>query len=78
MTSRVPPATQRIGGDKDKTKDRRDFDRSVSCQNRRGEWVPAVPVPFYGFRKQCSCGAKFWTEKGYRGHFALEHILGLE
>ena len=56
--------------------DARDFDRSVSTQNRRGEWVPAIPLPFLYFRKKCRCGAKFWTMKGYQGHYAHEHILG--
>lgn len=50
----------------------------VSAQNRRGEWVPAIPLPFYGFRKKCSCGAKFWTMDGYRGHYAFVHILALD
>lgn len=43
--------------------------------NRRGEWVPAIPLPFYGMRKKCSCGAKFWTMDGYLGHYAVKHIL---
>lgn len=46
-------------------------------QNDRGEWVPAVPVPLYGLRKRCECGRKFWTARGYEGHYALVHILGL-
>jgi hypothetical protein len=50
----------------------------VTTQNDRGEWVPAIPVPFYGLRKHCSCGRKFWTERGYRGHYALAHILRLD
>lgn len=56
--------------------DRRDYERSVSTQNRRGEWVPAIPGPFLGIRKTCSCGAQFWTMKGYQGHYAYEHVLG--
>lgn len=56
----------------------RDYDRSVSAQNRRGEWVPAIPLPFLGFHKRCICGAKFWTMKGYQGHYALEHVLGFD
>jgi hypothetical protein len=59
-----------------KASDSRDYDRSVSAQNRRGEWVPSIPLPFQGFRKVCSCGAKFWTMKGYQGHYAYEHVLG--
>jgi hypothetical protein len=46
-------------------------------QNERGQWVPAVPLPFFGLRKRCSCGRKFWTMDGYRGHYALCHILSL-
>lgn len=48
-----------------------------STQNSRGEWVPAVPLPFYGLRKRCECGQKFWSAAGYRGHYALAHILHL-
>lgn len=54
-----------------------DYHRGVSTQNHRGEWVPAVPLPFLYLRKQCRCGAKFWTMRGYQGHYALKHILGL-
>lgn len=56
----------------------RDFDRGMSAQNRRGEWVPAIPLPFFGLRKHCSCGEKFWTQKGYEGHYARDHILGMD
>jgi len=47
----------------------------TATQNERGEWVPAIPLPFYGLRKRCTCGRSFWTEEGYRGHYALAHIL---
>jgi hypothetical protein len=50
----------------------------ISTQNRRGEWVPAIPLPFYGLRKRCTCGRKFWTAEGYRGHYALHHAMGLD
>lgn len=56
----------------------RDYDRNTSAQNRRGEWVPSIPLPFFGFRKRCRCGARFWTLIGYRAHYALEHILGMD
>jgi hypothetical protein len=56
----------------------KDYDRSISAQNRRGEWVPSIPLPFQGTRKVCRCGAKFWTMPGYQGHYALEHILGMD
>jgi hypothetical protein len=47
-------------------------------ENRRGEWVPAIPLPFIGLRKKCSCGKKFWTTEGYRAHYALRHIIDPE
>lgn len=47
----------------------------ITTENDHGEWVPAIPVPFYGLRKGCHCGQKFWTMPGYRGHYALAHIL---
>lgn len=47
----------------------------VMTQNDLGEWVPAIPLPLYGLRKRCECGRKFWTTGGYRGHYALTHIL---
>jgi hypothetical protein len=50
---------------------------TTSTQNKNGEWVPAIPEPYYGVRKTCDCGSKFWTYKGYQGHYALKHILGL-
>lgn len=43
--------------------------------NSRGQYVPAIPLPFFGFRKKCHCGAKFWTLNRYREHYALHHIL---
>lgn len=50
----------------------------ASCLNKRGEWVPAIEEPYYlMFRKECRCGAKFWTMEGYEGHHALKHILAL-
>jgi hypothetical protein len=49
----------------------------VSQVNDRGEWVPAIPLPLYGLRKQCHCGRKFWTLAGYRGHYVLAHVLHL-
>lgn len=44
-------------------------------QNRRGELVPAIPLPLYGFRKQCVCKAKFFKERNYQAHYALVHIV---
>ena len=52
---------------------------SMTMQNRRGEWVPAIPEPLWiGFllrHAQCSCGCKFDDDVTYRGHYALEHIV---
>jgi hypothetical protein len=49
---------------------------STTTRNARGEWVPAIPVPFYGLRKHCcDCKRKFWREVSYRAHYALVHIL---
>jgi hypothetical protein len=50
---------------------------TVSTQNYRGEWVPAIPGPFLGLRKTCRCGRKFWTMEGYQGHYAYAHALGM-
>lgn len=63
---------------------------NVSTQNKRGEWVPAIPEPYFGIRKMCNysenspsmpslhyCGERFWTYEGYREHYALKHILAL-
>ena len=45
-------------------------------QNKRGEWVPAIEEPyFHMFKKECRCGEMFWTDDGYRGHYAYKHIL---
>lgn len=46
------------------------------AQNKRGEWVPAIPLPFFGMiRLKCACGAKFSNMEAYEGHYALRHIL---
>lgn len=47
----------------------------ISQQNKQGQWVPAIPLPFYGLKKRCTCGRSFWTEEGYRGHYAYTHII---
>jgi hypothetical protein len=52
--------------------------RKITMQNRDGQWVPAIPLPFYGLLKRCDCGARFWTARGYRGHYALVHILKID
>jgi len=52
--------------------------QGVRTKNKNGHWVPSIPLPYYGLRKGCICGKKFWTEKGYERHYALEHIVGLD
>lgn len=53
-------------------------------QNARGEWVPAIPLPFFFWLglpyTQCTCGAKFIGPRSralrrYEEHYALAHIL---
>lgn len=48
---------------------------TVTMLNGRGEWVPAIPLPFFGIRKRCSCGAAFWKHDNYLAHYALKHIV---
>lgn len=56
----------------------RDYDTGIQSENKYGEYVPSIPFPYYGLKKHCDCGRKFWTEEGYAGHYALEHILGVK
>lgn len=62
----------------------------TQTKNKIGEWVPAIPEPYYSILKVCPhsdnspehpsldwCGEKFWTLEGYRAHYALKHILHL-
>jgi hypothetical protein len=52
---------------------------AVQTQNRLGEYVSAIPEPFfYGFGYRCGCGKFFVRYDIYRGHYALEHILQLD
>lgn len=50
----------------------------VRVQNKRGEWVPAIPEP-YGtvLNYKCTCGRSFVSYEKYQGHYALKHILAL-
>ena len=51
---------------------------SATARNSRGEWVPAIPLPYrlaFG-RRRCECGRKFLGDEAYRGHYAYRHILG--
>lgn len=56
---------------------KKDYLEGPSVQNKYGDWVPAIPLPFYSWKKICDCGMKFWTMESYQGHYALKHILGL-
>lgn len=51
-----------------------------STQNRRGDWVPAIPLPYFlGLgRVRCDCGDRFLGGRRYREHYALVHVLGLD
>ena len=60
-----------------KNKELLDYHHGTQTQNKRGEWVPAIPYPFFGVRKVCECGEKFWLYRNYEAHYALKHILGL-
>jgi hypothetical protein len=53
---------------------------STLMQNNRGEWVPAIPQPMHTLLGcRCGqCGKRSWTKDGYRGHYALAHILGVQ
>lgn len=53
------------------------YRKDIATKNKRGEYVPAIPCPYYGIKNRCECGKKFWTVKGYEEHYALEHILGM-
>lgn len=54
------------------------YSDGTQTRNRSGDWVPSVPLPLLlRLRNRCSCGRKFWTMAGYRGHYALAHILDL-
>lgn len=48
---------------------------TVTMENRRGEQVPAIPLPLFGLKKQCSCGQSFWKLHNYETHYAHEHIV---
>ena len=49
-------------------------------QNKNGEWIPAIPLPYYWLGtkgcKRADCKKKFFTLRGYQGHYALVHIVG--
>lgn len=62
-------------------------DPEVHQQNKRGQYVPSIPLPFYlPLSVRCGCGKKFSylhpfglsAVERYREHYAYAHILGLE
>lgn len=55
------------------------YEPHTSQKNLMGEWVPAIPEPLFDLlRKRCPCGERFVTRRGYRGHYALAHILKMD
>jgi hypothetical protein len=52
---------------------------STQTQNKKGEWVDAIPIPSFKFiGYQCECSMRFLRWRNYRGHYALVHIMHLE
>ena len=50
--------------------------RTRVAEYRDGRWIASIPLPLeVFFRKHCTCGRKFWTMEGYKGHYALQHII---
>jgi hypothetical protein len=45
-------------------------------ENPDRTWSQAIPLPFYGIKKQCQCGKSFWKEDNYRKHYRAEHTDG--
>lgn len=48
---------------------------AVTMANARSEQVPAIPLPLFGLKKQCSCGQSFWKLHNYEAHYAHKHIV---
>lgn len=50
----------------------------MTTRNAKGQWVPAVPEPFYlgFFRKKCrcDCGERFRSRALYEKHYVYTHI----
>lgn len=62
---------------------RKEYDENVFAQNKYGQYLPAIPEPFYRgglfkWRHECQCGIVFPSRSAYRGHYALVHILGFD
>lgn len=45
-------------------------------ENEDKTWSEAVPLPYYGIKKKCSCGKSFWKEENYRTHYRQKHTDG--
>lgn len=57
------------------------FKHEPQAQNRHGDWVPSIPVPFFIGRKKVRCPRcplVCKDQKRYREHYALDHILDLD
>lgn len=54
----------------------------VQTQNEEGDWIPDIPLPIYHIiLKRCpfpGCNQGYFSEPGYRGHYALVHICKLK
>jgi hypothetical protein len=54
---------------------------TISAQNRSGQWVPAIPEPFFIGRKKVRCivcPLVLKDRQRYREHYALQHILDMD
>lgn len=49
---------------------------TIETTNKSRKWVPAIPWAVKTLRYKCQCGQSYWTLDGYKGHYALKHILG--
>lgn len=47
-----------------------------TTQNKKGEWVPAIPEPYHTFlgSLRCECGHISWTRERYNEHYSYRHI----
>lgn len=46
-----------------------------AADGEQGLVIPAAERVLLGLLRKCRCGARFWTRGGYRGHYALTHVL---
>lgn len=52
-------------------------DRMVYQHNADDTWSEAIPLPFFGLRKVCQCGKKFWKVNNYKRHYQKAHTNGI-